>query len=119
MSDLLIQGPPAILVNGSNPDNKPKASHQHTASALKKKVRAQKHVTIQPLSRILRGASDYVLALRDGLTTSEREDQRRVEERMEYLAQRMQNVGCVLCLRLCRGLFDQRLTCYYLCRPRQ
>ncbi|KAK0648910.1 acyl transferase/acyl hydrolase/lysophospholipase [Cercophora newfieldiana] len=88
MTDLLVQGPPAIRVTTG--DGRVKAS-THCAPSAGKKQGAQKHVAFQPLTKIIRDTGNLVLSWRDGLTESEREDKARVEERMQILAARMQN----------------------------
>ncbi|KAK3690302.1 acyl transferase/acyl hydrolase/lysophospholipase [Podospora appendiculata] len=90
MSDLLRCGPPVIRVN-SGGDPKFKSPAPLETSALKKRNRTQKRATIQPVSRIVRDVGNVFLSWRDGLTESEREHQRRTEERMQILAARMQN----------------------------
>ena len=88
MTDLLVvKGPPAIRVN-TNGDERLKAA-THCVTSLGKK---QKHVAFHPLARIIRDTGNLVLSWRDGLTESEREDKVRVEERIQILAARMQNV---------------------------
>ncbi|KAK0724667.1 acyl transferase/acyl hydrolase/lysophospholipase [Lasiosphaeris hirsuta] len=91
MTDLFVHGPPAIRVSNTS-DSKLKLSTQVSTSSFKKKQsKPQKHVTFQPLTRIIRDTGNLVLSWRDGLTESEREDKRRVEERMQILAARMEN----------------------------
>lgn len=89
MTDLLVQGPPSIRVSTTG-DGRLKTPTQGTSSA--KKLKPQKQVTFQPLAKIIRDTGNLVLSWRDGLTQSEREDKARVEERMQILAARMQNV---------------------------
>ncbi|KAB5578130.1 patatin-domain-containing protein [Coniochaeta sp. 2T2.1] len=50
-----------------------------------------KQSTDHVLSRIIRGTNNLVLSLRDGLTELEREERRRLEERMAILRARIQN----------------------------
>jgi len=90
MTDLLVQGPLAIRVTTTG-DGRMKAPIQGASSG-KKKPKQQKQVTFQPLTKIIRNTGNLVLSWRDGLTESEREDKARVEERMQILAARMQNV---------------------------
>lgn len=90
MTDLLVQGPPAIRVTTTG-DSRLKATTQCAPSAGKKQGQ-QKHA-FQPLARIIRDTGNLVLSWRDGLNESEREDKARAEERMQILAARMQNVG--------------------------
>ena len=98
MTDLLVHGPPGIRVSPGGPDGSDcgtqKASSQPSALALKKKNnKVEKHVTFRPLSKVIRSAGDYVLSWRDGLTSSERENKRRIEERMQFLEDVMHNVS--------------------------
>ncbi|KAK3319744.1 acyl transferase/acyl hydrolase/lysophospholipase [Cercophora scortea] len=92
MSDLLRCGPPVIRVNSGGDNTKFKSPAPLETSALKKRNRTNKRVTIQPVSRIVRDVGNVFLSWRDGLSESEREHQRRTEERMQILAARMQNV---------------------------
>jgi TAG lipase / steryl ester hydrolase / phospholipase A2 / LPA acyltransferase len=91
MSDLLVQGPPAIRVITAG-DGRLKTATQCAPSAGKKQG-SQKHVAFQPLVRIIRDTGNLILSWRDGLNESERQDKTRAEERMQILAARMQNVG--------------------------
>ncbi|KAI0126721.1 patatin-like phospholipase [Xylariales sp. AK1849] len=59
--------------------------------ASKKGTRPIQNVAIEPLSRAIKGAGNLVLRLRDGLTTSEREARRALEERKQILSARLQN----------------------------
>ena len=62
-------------------------------SALKKRnSKVEKRVTFRPFSKLMRSAGNYVLSWRDGLTESERENKRRIEERMRFLEDVMHNV---------------------------
>jgi TAG lipase/steryl ester hydrolase/phospholipase A2/LPA acyltransferase len=57
--------------------------------------RKKKHHSHAPshVSRLVQGAGNVVLSWRDGLSESERADRRRVEERKQILAARMQHVS--------------------------
>ncbi|KAK0716691.1 acyl transferase/acyl hydrolase/lysophospholipase [Apiosordaria backusii] len=91
MTNLLLRGPPLIQVN-SGEDGKLKASKSKRPEPLRlKKKTPHPHRSIPPLTKIVRNASNLVLSWRDGLTESEREDKRRMEERMQILAARMHN----------------------------
>ncbi|KAK4201714.1 putative lipase [Triangularia verruculosa] len=89
MTDLLVHGPPIIQVD-SGEDCGLKRSKRPEPLRLKKKT-PHPHTSIPPLTKIVRNASNLVLSWRDGLTESEREDKRRLEERMQILAARMHN----------------------------
>jgi TAG lipase / steryl ester hydrolase / phospholipase A2 / LPA acyltransferase len=91
MTDLLVHGPPAIRVTTAG-DGRLKAQTP-CAPSLGKRQEPQKRVAFQPLAKIIRDTGNLVLSWRDGLTESEREDKARVEERMQILAIRMQNVS--------------------------
>lgn len=88
MPNFTIHGPSLLQVN----DGQDAISQPALPSALKKKGKPKKPVLVQPLTRVIRDASNILLSLRDGMTESEREGRRRVEERMQILAARMQNV---------------------------
>jgi TAG lipase / steryl ester hydrolase / phospholipase A2 / LPA acyltransferase len=104
MPDLLLHGPPVIRLN-SGPDNKLKlASQPPTPASKKKNKQTQRYSVLQPVSKIIRDASNYMLSWRDGLNGSEREDRRRAEERMQILAARMQNVSWPESLRACLSI---------------
>ncbi|KAK3346148.1 acyl transferase/acyl hydrolase/lysophospholipase [Lasiosphaeria hispida] len=91
MTGFFVHGPPAIRVSNSS-DSKLRLPTQSSTSSFKKKQqKPPKHVTFQPLTKIIRNTGNLVLSWRDGLTESEREDRRRVEERMQILAARMEN----------------------------
>lgn len=62
------------------------------ASRLKRRRKERKSGP-SPLTRLLRYANNRVLSWRDGLSETEREVKRRIEERMQILAARMQNVS--------------------------
>jgi TAG lipase/steryl ester hydrolase/phospholipase A2/LPA acyltransferase len=49
------------------------------------------NTAIEPLSRVIKGAGSLVLYLKDGLTESERESRRLLEEQKEILSARLQN----------------------------
>jgi TAG lipase/steryl ester hydrolase/phospholipase A2/LPA acyltransferase len=49
------------------------------------------------VTRLIQGAGDLALSLRDGLTTSEREEKRWREERKQILAARMTHVTTITC----------------------
>ncbi|KAK4186301.1 putative lipase [Podospora australis] len=90
MTDLLMNGPPVIRVN-SGEDFKFNRSPRKPEHHKPKKKKAVTHSPIQPLSKIVRHASNLMLSWRDGLTESEREEKRQTEERMQILAARMHN----------------------------
>lgn len=92
MTNFMLHGIPLIWVN-SGQDAKSRHTDQLSVlpSALKK-AKSQKPLVLQPFSRAIRDVSSLVLSWRDGMTESEREDKRRIEERMQILAARMQNV---------------------------
>ncbi|KAK4162383.1 putative lipase [Cladorrhinum sp. PSN259] len=91
MTDLFVHGPPVIRVNNGD-DGKLKPCKKSEPQKLKHcKSQTHLHAPIQPLSKILRHAGNLVLSWKDGLTGSEREDKRRLEERMQILAARMHN----------------------------
>ncbi|KAK3496241.1 acyl transferase/acyl hydrolase/lysophospholipase [Neurospora crassa] len=96
MTDLLVHGPPGVRVSPGGPDGSDcgtqKASPQTLTSALKKRnSKVEKRVTFRPFSKLMRSAGNYVLSWRDGLTESERENKRRIEERMRFLEDVMHN----------------------------
>ncbi|KAK4223959.1 acyl transferase/acyl hydrolase/lysophospholipase [Podospora fimiseda] len=92
MTDLFVHGPPGIRVNNVDDGKLKKTKKRPEPLKLKhKKSQTHMHAPTQPLSRILRHAGNLVLSWRDGLTESEREDKRRLEERMQILAARMHN----------------------------
>lgn len=50
-----------------------------------------RNTAIEPLSRAIKGAGNIILSLKDGLTESERDEQRALEERKQILSARLQN----------------------------
>ncbi|KAK4208155.1 putative lipase [Rhypophila decipiens] len=92
MQNLIVHGPSLFGINNGQ-DAKPRhgSYQQALPSMLKKKGKSHTPLLAQPLSRAIRDASNVLLSWRDGTTESEREDRRRVEERMQILAARMQN----------------------------
>lgn len=86
MSDLLLHAVP----------RKPQKGTKAPAAAPKQnqgqKSLYQTHAATRPLSRVVRGVNNYVLSWRDGGSEHDREIRRRVEERRQILAARMQNV---------------------------
>jgi len=94
MNDLLVQGPPAIRLTAAG-DGQLKTPAHFAPLGGKTTPKSRKHVTFHPLAKILRDTGNRVLSWRDGLTESEREEKARVEERMQILAARMQNVSRV------------------------
>ncbi|KAK3939184.1 putative lipase [Diplogelasinospora grovesii] len=93
MIDLLLNGLPTSPGNIGS-EGRPKTPAK-TANATLKRRQSQKLVASNPISGLIRGANNLVLSWRDGLTESEREDQRRTEERKQILAARMQNAKTV------------------------
>jgi TAG lipase/steryl ester hydrolase/phospholipase A2/LPA acyltransferase len=59
-------------------------------------ARTRNHADGLALTRIIRDTNNLILSLRDGLSASEREHQRHVEERKTILGSRMQNVRSVV-----------------------
>lgn len=83
MPDLLIHGPRAVPASSAPLFDPFKARRKKKCNG-----HAPSHV-----SRLVQGAGNAVLAWRDGLSESERADRKRVEERKQILAARMQHVS--------------------------
>ena len=88
MNDILVHGNPAIRVSGASD-----GSLRTPSAPSARRSKPQKHVSFQPLVRIVQDTRNLVLSWRDGLSESEREDKARTEERMQILAARMHNVS--------------------------
>jgi len=88
MNDILVHGNSAIRVSGASD-----GSLRTPSAPPARRSKPQKHVSFQPLVRIVQDTRNLVLSWRDGLSESEREDKTRIEERMQILAARMHNVS--------------------------
>jgi TAG lipase/steryl ester hydrolase/phospholipase A2/LPA acyltransferase len=86
MPDLLVHGPRRTPVNAPPLHHVKPGRRRHTHG----------HGPFQ-VTRLIQGAGDLALSLRDGLTTSEREEKRWREERKQILAARMTHVGTITC----------------------
>ncbi|KAK3904702.1 acyl transferase/acyl hydrolase/lysophospholipase [Staphylotrichum tortipilum] len=88
MHDLLVHGPRTLHINPSDPGSQAPSTPSPLKSRRKKKCPDN---GLSQVTRLVQGASNLVLSLRDGLSESEREQKRRTAERRDILVDRMNN----------------------------
>lgn len=94
-SDLILHMLPSLRVSGGNGtvEGGNQTQSKTTVWPAKQKLcqKPQRLVPAHPLSKVLRDINNIALSWWDGLTASEREERRRIDERRTILATRMHN----------------------------
>lgn len=90
MPDLLVHGPRTLHINPADPGSQDPPTPAPLKSRRKKKCPDN---GLSQVTRLVQGASNLVLSLKDGLSESEREQKRRNAERRDTLVDHMNNVG--------------------------